>query len=105
VARFSLNLAVLAVALCAAPPAWAQALDASVPDASVGQSGAEQTSEENDPNASPCLSSNACTGNFTCSGGRCVPRPFREATTGCQVAPAGALVALGLLLASRRSRG
>jgi hypothetical protein len=82
----------------------AQALDAGLPDASVGQGGADQTSEENDPNAAPCLDSKSCDNGFSCIAGRCVPGPRRNAT-GCAAAPAGALLAALVVGRGRRRSG
>lgn len=82
----------------------AQVLDAGLPDASVGQGGADQTSEENDPNAAPCLDSKSCDNGFSCTEGRCVPVATRNAT-GCAAAPAGALLAVLLVVRARRRSG
>lgn len=73
--------------------------DASLPDASVGQGGADQTSEEADQNDLPCLTSSDCDGPFTCTDGRCVPAPIRHASCG---AGAGALAGVAALVRARK---
>jgi len=89
------RLGVLAAAVLWAGVAFAQGMtpDASLPDASVGEGGADRNTEEADTNSSPCLSPKDCDGPFACINGRCVPRPVRQAT-GCG---GGAVGALGLL--------
>jgi hypothetical protein len=87
----------VAVMLLGALGAWGQTAepDASVPDASAGQGGVDQTSEENDPNTQPCLASSECEHGFTCSAGRCVPSPVKNAS--CGGAPLGmVMLAVGL---------
>jgi len=96
--------AVVAVLLWAGVAfAQGQTPDASLPDASVGQSGADQNSEEADTNSTPCLSSNDCDGAFTCSNGRCVPAPVRKAT-GCGGGAAGLLGMVGVAALVRARR-
>jgi hypothetical protein len=75
--------------------------DSGLPDASVGQGGAEQGSEENDPNNVPCVDSNTCANGFQCVNARCVPRPVKN--VGCSAVP-GVLVLGGLAIAWRRRR-
>ncbi len=75
--------------------------DSGLPDASVGQGGAEQGSEENDPNAVPCLDSSTCGQGFQCVNTRCVPRPIIK--VGCNAVP-GVLVLGALVAALRRKR-
>ena len=88
-----------------AGPGWAQDLpDASLPDASVGEGGADHTSEENDPSG-PCLSSRDCDLGFLCQAGRCVPGTVRDATFSCRALdPALAGLAAGLVLLTGRRR-
>ena len=75
--------------------------DASIPDASVGMGGADQTSEENDQGG-PCLSTRDCDRTFTCSAGRCVPSPVRSAS-GCGGGALAVLpMSLGVLLLLKR---
>ncbi len=79
----------------------ALAQDASIPDASVGMGGADQTSEENDEGG-PCLSASNCERSFTCSAGRCVPAPVKTAS-GCGGGAFAVLpMSLGVLLLLKR---
>jgi len=82
--------------------AQAFALDASIPDASVGMGGPDMTSEENEMR-DPCLSSRDCDRGLSCSNGRCVPTPVRNAS-GCGGGLAVALLPLaaGLIVVARR---
>jgi hypothetical protein len=82
-------------------PVLAQALDASIPDASVDTGGSERASEENDPNG-PCLDSRSCDNGTVCQGGRCVPTAPRNAT-GCGAVSLLAVLPLGLLRRSSRA--
>lgn len=75
--------------------------DSGLPDASVGEGGADRGSEENDPTGMACLDAKSCGGTFACVNGRCVPRP--PVVVGCGAAPAG-LAVLGLLAWGRRRR-
>jgi hypothetical protein len=81
----------------------AQAFDASIPDASVGQGGPGQTSEENDPNAYPCLDSSLCEKGYVCRSGRCVPPLKSGSSSGCSTAVVP-LSLLGVLALVRRAR-
>ena len=96
-----MNRLLLALWLTLGPAAWPQDTpDANdVPDASVGQGGAEQTSEENDLGP-PCLDSRACDLGMACVGGRCVPTKPR--TIGCGALPLAAVAPLALLALVRR---
>lgn len=80
--------------------AWA--LDASLPDASAGMGGADMTSEENDM-GNPCLAAKDCDRGFSCTNGRCVPAPIRNAS-GCGggLAVMFAPLALGWIVLRRR---
>jgi hypothetical protein len=82
----------------------AQAFDASIPDASVGQGGPNQTSEENDPNAYPCLDSSLCEKGYLCRNGHCVPPGKSSSSSGCSttVVPLSLLGVLALLRRARR---
>jgi len=96
--------AVLAAVLWAGVAiAQGQTPDASLPDASVGQSGADQNTEEADTNSTPCLSSRDCDGPFACNNGRCVPTPVRRAT-GCGGGVAGVLGLVGVAALVRARR-
>jgi hypothetical protein len=77
--------------------------DAGLPDASVGGTGAERSSEEEDANLrTPCLSSNQCDRGAACIDGVCKWQRYRDATyVGCGAAPG--LVVLGAVLLSIRS--
>lgn len=75
--------------------------DAGLPDASVGEGGAERGSEENDPTGMACLDAKACGGSFDCVNGRCVPRA--PVVVGCGAAP-GLVVLGGVLTLLRRRR-
>lgn len=74
--------------------------DAGLPDASVGQGGADQGSEENDPNG-PCNSNRDCLGTTSCVNGSCKPTPVKD--LGCSAAP-GALMVAMTALSLRRKR-
>ena len=95
--------------LAASAPARADGPDPAlpgVPDASVGVGGADHSSEENDSTQQPCLDSSQCDLRTTCSNGRCVPTPVRNAA-GCGGGALGALslstsFGLALTVALRR---
>ncbi len=95
----------LVFALLAAP-AWADAdlPDAGLPDASVGGTGAERASEEEeDATNNPCLDERDCDHGFACVDARCQWRPYRDAEFSlCGVTPA--LPLLWLVLAALRRR-
>ncbi|MEW5743198.1 MAG: hypothetical protein AB1938_30060 [Myxococcota bacterium] len=99
--RPALTLGVLLLALCPGLALAQDLPDASLPDASVGQGGAEHGSEENDPGG-PCLDSRDCEGGFTCANGRCVPGGVRKTGCGGTAALATVLVAAGLVVSRRR---
>lgn len=85
-----------------APASRAQDLpDAALPDASVGEGGAGQSSEENDT-GSPCLDARDCTGGFTCDQGRCVPGTVKKVGCGGTAALGTLVLGAGLLLTRRR---
>lgn len=97
----------LVTTLCAtAALAQADLPDAGLPDASVGGTGAERSSEEEDNSlSSPCLSDRDCDQGFQCVARTCKWRRYREATNeGCGAAPGAGLLAAALLLAARRGR-
>ena len=94
---------VLAMALWGAAALGQDLPDASLPDASVGEGGADHTSEENDPGGA-CLSAADCERGFTCRGGSCVPGGIRDATFGCGAAAGSGLVG-SLLVAAALARG
>jgi hypothetical protein len=73
-----------------------------LPDASVGQGGADRDNEEGDGEGSMCVDSSTCAAKLECVGGRCVPR--KVTTIGCGSAGEAALAlgALGLVLRRRR---
>lgn len=75
--------------------------DAGLPDASVGQGGADQGSEENDPNGA-CRSDRDCFGATGCVNGVCQPRPVTD--LGCSSAPVVGLLPLLVTLGRRRPR-
>jgi hypothetical protein len=81
----------------------AQAIDASIPDAAVGQGGPDQTSEENDPNAYPCLDSSLCEKGYVCRNGSCVPPVSTKSSSGCSTAVVPVSL-LGVLALVRRAR-
>ncbi len=90
----------LLLVLCLAPVGFAQDLpDAGLPDASVGEGGADRDNEENDQGG-PCRSASDCQGAFTCENGRCVPTQVVDAS--CGVAPGGLLLWLAALCFRRR---
>ncbi len=90
--------------LLLAGPALGQSLpDASLPDASVGQGGADHTSEENDPSG-PCLASTECDHGLQCVNGRCVPQGIRDATFSCSGAAPVVPLALAAAALGRRRR-
>lgn len=90
--------------LFAALPALAQDLpDAGLPDASVGETGAERASEEEDTAATPCLSDRDCDRGLMCKQTRCVWRPWREATVeGCSSTGGLSVLGLALVVLARR---
>ncbi len=95
----------VAVAACALMSlnVWADPIDASVPDASVGQGSADMMGEENDTQGAPCLDSRSCDARTTCVNGRCVPTKPRDAS-GCSTT-AMLMPAMSMaLLAWRRRR-
>lgn len=95
---------ILLAGLAVAPAAQAQLPepDASLPDASVGQGGADRGSEENDPNDRPCLNARDCDDRFTCRNGRCVPTAIRNASCGGMAALVLPALGMGLLALTRR---
>lgn len=79
------------------------------PDASAGNGGADQMTQEGDepmPNG-PCSLSRDCQRGFACVSGMCRYTGYRQATQGCNAAPAvlgfAALVMLRRALTARRS--
>ncbi len=97
-------LVALLFSVTSATAVRAQVFDASIPDASVGQGGADQSSEENDPNAYPCLDSTVCEKGYVCRSGTCVP-PVKSGSSGsgCSTAVMP-LSLLGVLALMRRAR-
>ncbi len=98
----------LLLLLClGALPSRAQAdlPDAGLPDASVGGTGAERASEEQDTTSTgstPCLTERDCDRGFQCLAGKCSYRVYREATfEGCDAVPGVWLLGVGLLLGRR----
>jgi hypothetical protein len=90
------------VLLAVSSVGWAQELpDAGLPDASVGEGGADRGSEENDPNGGPCLDAKSCGQGFGCVEGRCVPQ--KPITVGCSTVGLSMLPWGLLLLAWRRT--
>lgn len=89
-----------------AGPALGQAdlPDAGLPDASVGGTGAERASEEEDATLStPCLSDRDCDRGFSCTNTKCTYRRYRDATfDGCGANSTNALWVLGAALLLRR---
>lgn len=88
------RLALLLLLLSGSARAQADLPDAGLPDASVGGTGAERSSEEEDATLStPCLSERDCDRGLTCTNGKCSWQRYRDATfEGC-----GATSGLGLL--------
>lgn len=88
--------------------AWAQAdlPDAGLPDAPVGETGAERSSEEEDANLeTPCLSDRDCDRGFMCANGTCRWQRYRDATLeGCSAAGGLWWCGAGLVLARRARR-
>lgn len=111
------KLAILAAAMGIAGPVWAQAdaaterFDASLPDASAGEGGADRDNPEGEDavgrTPTVCRESPECERGFTCEAGRCVYVGFRRADRGgCALgAPAAMLVAGALLARARARRG
>lgn len=96
---------VLTVLLCAAgASAQADLPDAGLPDASVGGTGAERSSEEEDQGlATPCLSDRDCDRGLQCVHSTCRWQRYRDATfEGCSTTGGGSLLGATLLLAFRR---
>lgn len=96
----------LVFALLAAVPAWADAdlPDAGLPDASVGGTGAERASEEEeDSTDNPCLDDGDCDRGFQCLQARCTYRAYRDADFSfCGAAPSWPLILLALAALRRR---
>lgn len=89
--------------VCSAFSAAAQDLpDSGLPDASVGQGGADRDNEEGDGEGSMCVDSSTCATRLECAAGRCVPK--KTTIVGCSAVPALELFALSasLWLARRR---
>lgn len=79
--------------------------DAGLPDAAVGGTGAERSSEEEeDSTNNPCLSDRDCDRGLQCVNTKCTWRRYRDATfEGCESVPAGfVLAAVALLLRKKR---
>lgn len=77
-----------------------------IPDASVGQGGAQQGSEESDT-SSLCASDADCDKGLKCEQFKCVWRQYREATfTGCGARQEASSIAVGTVVieALRRLR-
>ena len=86
-----------------AVPAGAQELpDSGLPDGGVEMGTAMGMTEENDPNAGPCLLPKDCGQGFSCVNARCVP--VKPKNVGCGAVPEAALVAGAVVLALRRRR-
>lgn len=104
--RFARLLALLLCSL--AGLAWGQVdlPDAGLPDASVGGTGAERSSEEEeDATSNPCLSDRDCDHGLQCKNSKCTWRPWRDATVeGCTAAP-GTVLVLGVALFLLVKRG
>lgn len=91
------------VLLASGYESWAQELpDAGLPDASVGEGGADRGDEEDESSHSACLDSKSCNQGFACVDGRCIPQ--KPISVGCQTAPWLTLPTLLLAWARRRSR-
>lgn len=84
-------------------------LDASLPDASVGEGGADRDSPDEGDGRMVifCRLNRDCSKGFVCASGKCSWVGYREATNGgCSGAPAIAGFSLGALaLRLRRRRG
>jgi hypothetical protein len=76
--------------------------DSGLPDAAVGQGGADRMNEEGDTEGSPCLDSRTCAQGLACVSGRCVPSKVKN--VGCSAAPLSLAGAVGLLASRRRAR-
>lgn len=99
-----------AVTLCAAPVLAADGGSDGggddTPDASVGNGGSEQMTQEGDetgPNG-VCALTRDCERGFTCVNGTCRYAGFRQATQGCSAVPGVVLVAAAAALLLRRRR-
>lgn len=92
--------------LLVANPVLAQAdlPDAGLPDASVGGTGAERASEEEeDAISNPCLSDRNCDRGFACVNRKCTWQRYREATVeGCGAQSVTGLCVFSALLLLRR---
>lgn len=95
----------LILLVCSAFSAAAQNLpDSGLPDASVGQGGADRDNEEGDAEGSMCVDSSTCAGRLECSAGRCVPK--KVTVVGCSAVPPLELFALfaSMVWLARRRR-
>lgn len=84
-------------------------LDASVPDASVGEGGADRDQQEAEDQTgrvpTVCRESDDCAAGFSCQGTRCVYTGVRRATGGgCLGAAPAVIILFGAGLAVRRRR-
>ena len=91
---FFLLLSLSSVALAQELP------DSGLPDGAVDTGSAEGTSEENDPQGGPCLTTKDCGQHFSCDGARCVP--VKVKSVGCSAAPELLLGAAALAALLRR---
>jgi hypothetical protein len=76
--------------------------DSGLPDASVGQGGADRDNEEGDGEGSLCTDSSTCATRLQCVSGRCVPT--RVTNAGCSAGGVGLAVSVlaGALVLRRR---
>ncbi len=106
------TLLAAAVLCCSLVPRTGRAqpepFDASIPDASVDQGGADLNSQENQDSTgatqTTCRSSGDCDKGFQCQGTRCVYVGYKRAQSGCFMGTEATVVAVGFGLALKRRR-
>ncbi len=90
-------------ALAQIPPSE---FDASIPDASMGNGGAETSQEMEEHPNTVCMQSHDCERGFACTNGRCSYAGYRMATQpGCLGATATMLIPLLVFWGWRRRGG
>jgi hypothetical protein len=108
-APFPASLALTFALLCAPALGQSEPLDASIPDASVGEGGADRDNPEGEDGVgrtpTSCRSNTDCERGFACDGNQCTFVGYRKAeTSGCQAGVAALFAPLALLALVRLRR-